>query len=140
MKTTRNTIQRELVLSAVLRMKNHHPTADEIYSEVCKEHPAISKGTVYRNLNMLVESGAIRRVALPDGADRFDFEKVPHYHIRCTKCGRVFDVDMPYQKHCAAKSRTCTVLWCNHMILFSGHLPCMQSIKKTLRKEGLKWN
>lgn len=102
MKTTRNTIQRELVLSAVLRMKNH-PTADEIYSEVCKEHPAISKGTVYRNLNMLAESGAIRRVALPDGADRFDFEKVPHYHIRCTKCGRVFDVDMPYQETLCGK-------------------------------------
>ena len=35
------------------------------------------------------------RVPVPTGADHFDFNIEPHYHVRCTKCGGVFDVFMP---------------------------------------------
>ena len=35
------------------------------------------------------------RVPVPTGADHFDFNIKPHYHVRCTKCGGVFDVFMP---------------------------------------------
>ncbi|MDD6022222.1 MAG: Fur family transcriptional regulator [Acutalibacteraceae bacterium] len=87
---TRNTIQRSLVLKAVLGLHNH-PTADEIYDEVIKVCPSISKGTVYRNLNLLAESGEIRRVAVANAPDRYDFAVYPHAHFRCKACGRVFD-------------------------------------------------
>ena len=50
----RNTIQRSLVLEAVNRL-HCHATADEVYEEIIKEHPTISKATVYRNLNLLSE-------------------------------------------------------------------------------------
>ena len=53
---TRNTIQRALVLEAVNRLQCH-ATADEIYAEIAKEHPHISRATVYRNLNLLAELG-----------------------------------------------------------------------------------
>ena len=46
---TRNTVQRQIVLQAVLRMHDH-PTADTVYAAVAAEHPSISKATVYRNL------------------------------------------------------------------------------------------
>ena len=94
---SRNTVQRQIVLGAVRALPTH-PTAEEIYSYIAKIHPTISKGTVYRNLNLLAEQGEVLRVRIPDGADRFDFRFDRHYHIRCTRCGRVFDVDMPYRE------------------------------------------
>ncbi|MCI7126632.1 MAG: transcriptional repressor [Agathobaculum sp.] len=91
---TRNTVQRQIVLQAVLRMHDH-PTADRVYEAVVAEHPSISKATVYRNLNQLASQGEIRRVSMPNGADRFDFRKDEHFHVRCSVCGAVYDVHMP---------------------------------------------
>ena len=89
----RNTIQRSLVLAAVNRLRCH-ATADEIYDAIAKEHPSISRGTVYRNLNRLVETGQIRRVEIPGEADRYDHICEEHYHVQCVVCRRIFDVDM----------------------------------------------
>lgn len=89
----RNTIQKALILRAVCELKRHL-TADEVYEFVKKDHPSIGKGTVYRNLAILTEEGAIRKVEVPDGSDRFDFTLKNHYHVRCIKCGEIFDVDM----------------------------------------------
>ena len=91
----RHTIQCDLVLEAVNKLRCH-ATADEIYHEIIKEHPNISKGTVYRNLQRLCEMGEIRKREIPGGADRFDHTCSNHYHARCVKCGRVLDVDMEY--------------------------------------------
>ena len=89
----RNTIQRNLVLEAIRTMKSH-VTAEEVFEFIRKNHPNIGKGTIYRNLGILAEEGEIRRVEIPDGPDRFDFTLKNHYHVRCVKCGEVFDVDM----------------------------------------------
>lgn len=89
----RNTIQRELVLSAVREM-GCHATADEVFNRIADEYPSISKGTVYRNLTILSDEGSIRRVRIPGAADRFDHTLKNHYHVQCVKCGGVFDVDM----------------------------------------------
>lgn len=89
----RNTIQKSLVLQAVFELKRHL-TADEVYAFVRESYPSIGKGTVYRNLAILSEEGAIRRVEIPDGPDRFDFTLKKHYHMRCIRCGNVADVDL----------------------------------------------
>ncbi|MDR1541775.1 MAG: transcriptional repressor [Clostridiales bacterium] len=91
----RNTIQRTLVLETLIKL-GCHPTADEIYDELIKQHPNFNRATVYRNLQQLCEIGDIRKREMPDGADRFDHTCSNHYHARCLKCGRVFDVDMDY--------------------------------------------
>lgn len=93
--TRHNTIQRSLVLDVVNRLKSH-ATADEVYAEVAATHPNISKATVYRNLNLLSEMGMIRKLEIPGGADRFDHICKEHCHVKCEKCGRVFDIDIPY--------------------------------------------
>lgn len=84
-----------MVLETVQKMQCH-PSADEVYDEVVQHHPSISKGTVYRNLNRLVDMGRLGKIEVPDGADRFDHICTKHYHVRCEKCGKVFDVDMEY--------------------------------------------
>lgn len=93
MKTIRNTIQRDMVLDAVNEM-HRHVTADQIYTFVKEKYPSIGRGTVYRNLGILVEEGKVRKVEVPDGSDRFDFTLENHYHVECVKCGEIFDVDM----------------------------------------------
>lgn len=91
----RQTIQRSLVLKAVNKLQCH-ATADEIYEEIIKEHPNVSRATVYRNLNLLSETGHIRKIEIPGGADCFDHLCHDHCHVKCEKCGRIFDVDMEY--------------------------------------------
>lgn len=102
MPTSRNTIQKQLVLSAVQALRNH-PTAEDIYTYVSRQHPTISKATVYRNLGQLAQQGAVRRVSHLNAADRFDFELRPHYHCRCRVCNSVFDVDIPQQENLLAR-------------------------------------
>ena len=89
----RSTIQRSLILEAVKEMRRH-VTADEVYEEIVKKHPDIGRGTVYRNLNLLSDIGEIRKVEMPGGAALFDHLRQDHYHAKCVKCGRVFDVAM----------------------------------------------
>ena len=91
----RNTVQCHLVSEAVKKLQCH-ATADEIYNEIAKEHSNISRSTVYRNLNRLSEIGKIRKIEIPGGPDRFDHLCHRHYHVKCVKCGRVFDVEMDY--------------------------------------------
>ena len=76
----RNTLQRRLVLETVQRMHNH-PTAEEIFREISSENTLISKATVYRNLKILSEQGEIQHIPIPNGADCFDFNNTPHYHM-----------------------------------------------------------
>lgn len=94
MASARNTIQKSLILSALQALD--HPTAEQVYAFVVQQNPQVSKGTVYRNLNALVSRGELRRVQLPAGADVYDLTCRPHYHIRCTGCGRVADVELDY--------------------------------------------
>lgn len=110
----RNTIQSSLVLETVRKLQCH-ATADEVYSEIIKTYPTISRGTVYRNLQRLCETGEIRKREIPDGADRFDHLCNDHYHIRCVKCGRVFDVDMEYIPNLEQSVRDA------HGFSFTGH-------------------
>lgn len=87
----RNTIQKRLVMEAVTRLASH-PTADEVYAEVVRTHPSVSKATVYRNLGSLSEDGRLRHIRMPNGADRFDHCLTEHRHIACIQCGSVRDV------------------------------------------------
>ena len=94
MKQRRNTKQHQLVLDAV-RARNDHPSADQIYLSVRAIDSKISRGTVYRNLNLLTQSGELLQVKVPN-ADRFEHRLDFHYHILCTECGAVCDAPLSY--------------------------------------------
>lgn len=90
----RNTQQKQLILSIMDGNKNH-PTADEVYEAARKHDSHISRGTVYRNLNQLVEAKKILKILVPDSSDHFDSCVDDHYHFFCNKCEKVFDI--PYK-------------------------------------------
>lgn len=85
--------QRELVLAAV-KSSMEHPTADMVYAALKADNPSLSLGTVYRNLNLLAQTGQIHKIGMPGGSDRFDGRTDEHYHMLCQKCGRVYDVQL----------------------------------------------
>ena len=132
----RNTRQRKLVLDAV-RQSYNHPTADEIYNAVREQDDKISRGTVYRNLNLLADAGEILSIKTPGGS-RFDRTIEPHAHIICTSCSRVIDVPLPGAPEpqlCAlAQSVTdAQVLGCS--ITFTGLCKaCQQAAKEAASK------
>lgn len=86
--------QRELILKEVLS-RNDHPTAEQICTSLREVCPRLSLGTVYRDLNTLVEIGKVRRVSIPGEADRFDGELNVHQHMFCRKCRRVITLPIP---------------------------------------------
>lgn len=131
----RNTIQRSLVFEAVNALHSH-PTADEIFDEVSRVHPAISRATVYRNLNVLAEEGKIRRLPIPDGADRYDHVPDPHYHVRCEACSRVFDVDMELLQDVDSHIRDSRGFhFLGHDIIFKGICPDCLAKREQDRQE-----
>lgn len=91
MKTLKYSRQRESIKACLMARKDH-PTADALYTAIREEYPNISLGTVYRNLNLLVELGEIQKLTCGDGADHFDADTSPHYHFVCRECGKVYDL------------------------------------------------
>lgn len=87
----RNTKQKEVILNIVNHNYNHL-TALEIYEEARKIIPDISLGTVYRNLNLLVELKKIRLIKMKDNTNRFDRIDDRHSHFICLKCGKIIDI------------------------------------------------
>lgn len=93
MKALKYSRQRESI-KATLMNRYDHPTADMLYTTIRQEYPNISLGTVYRNLNLLVELGEIQKLTCGDGKDRFDADTSPHYHFVCKCCNSVLDLTM----------------------------------------------
>ncbi|MCR5763071.1 MAG: transcriptional repressor [Treponema sp.] len=87
----RYSAQRDLILKIMDGNKNH-PTADEIYDLARQADPHISRGTVYRNLNLLVEKGQVLRISVPNNADHYDSTLRQHYHFHCIRCNCVYDI------------------------------------------------
>ena len=88
----RNSIQRNLVYD-IIQVSCDHPTADMVYLRAKQTMPKISLGTVYRNLNELVELGKILRINVPGDSDRFDKMLVKHSHFFCEKCKSIRDIN-----------------------------------------------
>ena len=89
-----------------------------------QEYPDISLATVYRNLKQLSEGGEIRKLEVPGGADRYDHRTISHYHARCLRCGRLFDVEMDYIEHLERSIKdTHGFVISGHDIMFKGVCP-----------------
>ncbi|WP_458700797.1 Fur family transcriptional regulator [Sulfurospirillum sp. 1307] len=73
--------------------KKTHPTMDEMYENIKKDNPSISLATVYKNVNVLRDSGLVIEINIPSKKMRYDYLSKPHIHIVCSGCGHVEDLD-----------------------------------------------
>jgi len=133
----RNTIQRQMVYAAVTKHGNH-PTAEDVYDIVTNEYPDISKGTVYRNLNALYNSGLVGCVTMPNGANRYDHILSKHYHMLCTECGEFHNLQEVKYDHVLDKEVTEKTGFKlrSHAIVFSGICPACQAKLAEDKKEN----
>nr|WP_320011424.1 transcriptional repressor [uncultured Desulfobulbus sp.] len=100
----RLTTQRQIILEELSKVTSH-PTASELYDMVRKRLPRIGLGTVYRNLELMAESGMILKIEVGGTQKRFDATTDEHYHIRCSVCGKVDDIDVPVVKELVAQAK-----------------------------------
>jgi Fe2+ or Zn2+ uptake regulation protein len=122
----RPTTQRQLILKAICDVNDcsgGHPTAREIF-EIVSRTSKMSFGTVYRNLQILVDEGEIICVQTGSEAVRYDRRSDQHYHFLCSTCAKVFDIPLPYDSsidQAAAESSGFAVK--SHTITFEGLCP-----------------
>ncbi len=116
----RLTTQRQIILEELGKVTSH-PTANEVYDMVRRRLPRIGLGTVYRNLELMADIGIILKLEVGGTQKRFDATVEPHYHIRCSSCGKVNDVHMAIQEQINEMAETASnykIL--GHHIEFSG--------------------
>lgn len=124
----RNTKQRTLILD-IVRAHGDHPTAEDIYRDVHEQNPKVSRGTVYRNLNLLEETGDIISIEVP-GGNRFDRRCDPHAHVICCSCGAVCDAMVEHDHTLDGMvERQTGYITTRHETLFYGICPSCQEKK-----------
>ncbi len=88
----RATVQRRMVLEAVLELDDH-PTADQVYEALIGREPGIARTTVYRSLDELGRMGLISKASHLGSAVRYDARADHHHHLVCLRCDAVIDID-----------------------------------------------
>ena len=128
MKTLKYSRQRESIKASLMN-RHDHPTADALYASIREEFPNISLGTVYRNLNLLVETGEILKLTCGNGPDHYDGNVAPHYHFVCRSCGAVIDLPMEPLSDIDQKAQACTAGEVDaHTVFFFGR--CAECLKQ----------
>jgi len=84
-------VQRSAVMNFLLNNRIH-PTIDEIYLALSPNMPTLSKTTVYNTLDLFVEKGAVRSLAIDERNARYDVDISAHAHFICKSCGKVHDI------------------------------------------------
>lgn len=86
------TRQRDLVARIVF-LSDDHPSVDAIRRALKERGEHVGTATVYRTLEVLVESGLVRAHDFGEGFKRY--EPMPaqahHEHLICERCGRVVE-------------------------------------------------
>lgn len=89
----RCTRQRRTLYQA-LAASREHPTADELFRQVCHQAPRMSLATVYNTLEAFCQAGLARK--LPgtgaNGSARYDAVRDEHLHVQCQRTGAIADV------------------------------------------------
>lgn len=88
----RCTVQRLMILEAVLDLDNH-PTADQVFDVVRDKLPSVAKPTVYRVLEHLARMGVITRACHPGSVSRYDPRVEVHHHLVCLQCNEFVDFE-----------------------------------------------
>ena len=86
------TPQRTAVLEEIIKDKGHRES-EEIYLALKKRGQPVSRATVYRTMDILVNNGFARKMNLGDGRARYESKvNSPHHdHLVCMDCGLIVE-------------------------------------------------
>jgi Fur family ferric uptake transcriptional regulator len=102
--------KREQIVNVFLRQEGHL-SADDLVDLIRKEDQRISRATVYRTLQWMVDAGIARKVDFGEGRFRFEhsYRQPRHFHLICKTCHRSFeflssDIEALVEEIAAARS------------------------------------
>lgn len=77
--------------------RHEHFEADELLVRLRTKHKKISRATIYRTLDLLVDSGIVGRVRIGESGYRYERLRAGehHDHLICNECGRVIEFFEP---------------------------------------------
>ncbi len=86
------TKERKAVLQQMFLHRGHLEVEDLLYS-LRRKKKSVSRATVYRTLELLVDSGIVRQVDLGHGHSHYELVlgHAHHEHMICLKCGKVIE-------------------------------------------------
>lgn len=87
----RPSAQRVMVTEHILKAKDH-PSADELWGQIKRSFPTLSRATVYNTLHLLAEKGIVRELALSEGRVVYDPVTERHHHFIDVRDGSIHDV------------------------------------------------
>lgn len=89
----RLTRQRALIWQVLTAAPDVHLSAEDVAARVAERLPRVSPSTVYRNLEVLLEEGFVRRTQLGPGRSFYEpAHEHQHHHLVCEHCGDVTHV------------------------------------------------
>jgi len=102
--------KRERILGVFLKHEGHL-SADDLVDLIHREDARISRATVYRTLQWMVDAGIARKVDFGEGRFRFEhsFRHPRHFHLICKTCNRSLeflssDIEALIEEIAAARS------------------------------------
>lgn len=82
--------QRVKVLQYLLQNRSH-PTVDQIYNDLHREIPSLSRTTIYNTLSTFCKANLVRVLTIEDNEARYDIMIEDHGHFKCESCGGIFN-------------------------------------------------
>ena len=84
--------KRDFIVNAFLRQEGHL-SADDLVDLIRKEDRGISRATVYRTLQWMMDAGIARKVDFGEGRFRFEhsYRHPRHFHLICKTCNQSFE-------------------------------------------------
>ena len=83
-----------LALASLIVDHDGHFTASDLAAAAKDRRVGVSRATLFRALDLLVELGVVERLDLPSGEHAYvECAPAHHHHVVCSRCGRTTEVD-----------------------------------------------
>lgn len=94
----RKTQERYAIFEKIWQLRSHFEV-DELYKALEDEGYHVSRSTVYTTVNLLCDSGILRRQLFGRQKAHYEIAEGNHIHLICSNCGKIKEVKDPeFQK------------------------------------------
>ena len=119
----RFTPERGVIIDEIYRSCSHFDV-DQLFVRIRNRYPnlKIARGSIYRTMPVLIESGLIREALIDNGKVSYEHTlgHEHHDHLKCMGCGKIFeffDKEIDYKQEEICKKKNFKIVSHLHVIL-----------------------